>query len=85
MQSAGSIKPNTRHRVRRPREPDSLLRFSDFFCVTQNLKTSVLRWVFSTSSGALCRMSSLVAGLMSAERTSATPRSVFQISDRHLR
>ena len=54
------------------------------FCVTQNLKTSVFRWVFSTSPGALCRISSSVAGLISGERTSATPRSVLQISDRHL-
>ena len=54
------------------------------FCVTQNLKTSVFRWVFSTSPGALCRISSSVAGLIPGERTSATPRSVLQISDRHL-
>ena len=54
------------------------------FCVTQNLKTSVFRWVFSTSPGALCRISSSVAGLISGERTSATPRSVLQVSDRHL-
>ena len=54
-------------------------------CVTQNAKTSVFRWVSSTSPGALCRISSSVAGLISGERTSATPRSVLQISDRHLR
>ena len=53
-------------------------------CVTQNLKTSVFRWVSSTSPGALCRISSSVAGLIPGERTSATPRSVLQISDRHL-
>ena len=34
--------------------------------------------------GALCRISSSVAGLIPGERTSAT-RSVLQISDRHLR
>ena len=55
------------------------------FCASQNLKTSVFRWVCSTSPGALCRISSSVAGLISGERTSATPRSVLQISDRHLR
>ena len=54
-------------------------------CVTQNVKTSVFRWVSSTSAGALCRISSSVAGLIPGERTSATPRSVLQISDRHLR
>ena len=58
-------------------------------CVAQNLrlKTSVFRWVSSTSPGALCRISSSVAGLIPGERTSATPRprSVLQISDRHLR
>ena len=53
--------------------------------VTQNVKTSVFRWVSSTSAGALCRISSSVAGLIPGERTSATPRSVLQISDRHLR
>ena len=53
-------------------------------CVTQNLKTSVFRWVSSTGPGALCRISSSVAGLIPGERTSATPRSVLQISDRHL-
>ena len=53
-------------------------------CATQNLKTSVFRWVSSTSPGALCRISSSVAGLIPGERTSATPRSVLQISDRHL-
>ena len=37
------------------------------------------------SPGALCRISSSVAGLIPGERTSATPRSVLQISDRHLR
>ena len=52
---------------------------------TQNLKTSVFRWVSSTCPGALCRISSSVAGLIPGERTSATPRSVLQISDRHLR
>ena len=46
-------------------------------CVTQNLKTSVFRWVSSTSPGALCRISSSVAGLIPGERTSATPRSVL--------
>ena len=55
------------------------------FCVTQNLKTSAFRCVFSTSPGALCRISSSVAGLIPGERTSATPRSVLHISDRHLR
>ena len=55
------------------------------FCVTQNLTTNVFRWVFSTSPGAFCRISSSVAGLIPGERTSATPRSVLQISDRHLR
>ena len=55
------------------------------FCASQNLKTSVFRWVCTTSPGALCRISSSVAGLISGERTSATPRSVLQISDRHLR
>ena len=56
-------------------------------CVIQNVyvKTSVFRWVSSTSAGALCRISSSVAGLIPGERTSATPRSVLQISDRHLR
>ena len=39
----------------------------------------------SNSPGALCRISSSVAGLIPGERTSATPRSVLQISDRHLR
>ena len=39
----------------------------------------------SSSPGALCRISSSVAGLIPGERTSATPRSVLQISDRHLR
>ena len=54
------------------------------FCVTQNQKTSVFRWVFSTNPGALCWISSSVAGLIPGERTSATPRSALQISDRHL-
>ena len=54
-------------------------------CVTQNLKTSVFRWVPSTGPGALCRISPSVAGLIPGERTSATPRSVLQISDRHHR
>ena len=44
------------------------------FCVIQNLKTSVFRWVLSTSPGALCRLSSSVAGRISGERTSATIR-----------
>ena len=39
----------------------------------------------SNSPGALCWISSSVAGLIPGERTSATPRSVLQISDRHLR
>ena len=39
----------------------------------------------SNSPGALCRISSSVAGLIPGERTSATPRSVLQISDRYLR
>ena len=39
----------------------------------------------SNSPGALCRISSSVAGLIPGERTSATPRSVLQISDHHLR
>ena len=39
----------------------------------------------SNSPGALCRISSSVAGLIPGERTSATPRSVLQISDCHLR
>ena len=39
----------------------------------------------SNSPGALCRISSSVAGLIPGERTSATPRSVLQVSDRHLR
>ena len=39
----------------------------------------------SNSPGALCRISSSVASLIPGERTSATPRSVLQISDRHLR
>ena len=39
----------------------------------------------SNSPGALCRISSSVAGLIPGERTSAPPRSVLQISDRHLR
>ena len=58
-------------------------------CVTQNLKTMQrlqvgLFFFSSTSPGALCRISSSVAGLIPGERTSATPRSVLQISDRHL-
>ena len=39
----------------------------------------------SNSPGALCRISCSVAGLIPGERTSATPRSVLQVSDRHLR
>ena len=40
----------------------------------------------SNGPGALlCRISCSVAGLIPGERTSATPRSVLQISDRHLR
>ena len=39
----------------------------------------------SNSPGASCRISSSVAGLIPGERTPATPRSVLQISDRHLR
>ena len=39
----------------------------------------------SNSPGALCRILSSAAGLIPGERTSATPRSVLQISDRHLR
>ena len=54
-------------------------------CVTQNLKTSIFRWVFSTSPGELYRISSLVAGLIPGQRTSATPRFVLQISDRFRR
>ena len=42
-------------------------------------------WWTVSSPGALCRISSSVAGLIPGERTSATPWSVLQISDRHLR
>ena len=71
--------------VRLSRKRDGLSRFSDFL---RNSKPKDLdqrlQVGLSTSPGASYRISSSVAGLIPGERTSATPRSVLQISDRHL-
>ena len=55
--------------------------------VSNFLRTLVRKswWTLSNSPGALCWISSSVAGLIPGEQTSATPRSVLQVSDRHLR
>ena len=62
-------------------EREGLSWFSNF------LRTLVRKsWsTVSNSPGALCRISCSVAGLIPGERTSASPRSVLQVSDRHLR
>ena len=80
-------------------EAANLADFALCCCNAQLAKREGLIWVsnflrtlvrkswstVSNSPGALCRISSSVAGLIPGERTSATPRSVLQISDRHLR
>ena len=78
---------------------DHVKRLCLMFVGEQSLRHAGLSWLsnflrtlvrkswstVSNSPGTLCRISSSVAGLIPGERTSATPRFVLQISDRHLR